>query len=73
MPTFYAKPTLTECRATIDAAPLQILVEIRDALRVMRDPPAAQVIDDDHHPRRPRPGWWRRRQRGKSNHRLQGI
>lgn len=73
MTAFHAKPTLDACRAIIVSAPLQTLVEIRDALRVMRDLPAAEVVDDDHHQRRPRPGWWRRRQRGKSNHRLQGI
>ena len=30
----------------IAAAPLSVLVEIRDALRKMRDPPAAQLVDD---------------------------
>lgn len=35
-------PTLAECRAMLDAAPLSVLTEIRDALRVMRDPPAAE-------------------------------
>ena len=33
---------LAECRAMLDAAPLSVLTEIRDALRVMRDPPAAE-------------------------------
>ena len=62
-------PTLADCIAIIDAAPPPILVEIVDALRVMRDSPAALVVDaDDHHQRRPRAGWWRRRQRGKSSH-----
>lgn len=64
-----SKPTLAECRAIIDAAPLQVLVEIVDALRVMRDQPAAQEIDDDHHQRRPQAGWWRRRQRGRPSRR----
>ena len=35
-------PTLAECRAMLDAAPQSVLIEIRDALRVMRDPPAAE-------------------------------
>ena len=32
-PTTKAKPTLAEIRALIDAAPLSVLVEIRDYLR----------------------------------------
>ena len=39
-------PTLADCLAVIHAAPPPILVEIRDALRVMRDQLAAQVVDD---------------------------
>ena len=38
---------LAECRAMLDAAPLSVLVEIRDALQVMRDQPATLVDADD--------------------------
>ena len=66
-PNAETTPTLADALAIIVSAPLPALVAIRDALQVMRDHPAGQVVDD-HHQRRPRPGWWRRRQRGKSSH-----
>ena len=45
-PTTKAKPTLAEILAIIAAAPLPALVEIRDALRKMRDQTPTQVVDD---------------------------